>query len=1027
MGALKETRKSLILIACSFIAVMTGMFLYDGATGETLALTTADCRACHDAAGWTRPYGGTVAIHHAHLPRACSACHKTTTPSTIDPTHPDYQCANCHKVGTTVYNALTVTAAHTPLHDKTNVPDPVTCNISCHLPDVIPEHDKYPQFTAPSKEMDCDRCHKNTNTDPALGPINVQQTIAKGSGPNGQVVVCTECHTMIGGQGHAAAHDEYMADSTSCNAVGCHDLNIMVEHVDNRGWSCNTCHLGETLSLDPAVVLQVVADAIAASPNPMDMNCSSCHGAGAGMHEAAHDQGFFLMTPPGQDCTRCHAAMDPLVDPNWANLVKEHVTNRGYTCATCHDQQVVDLDPIDVFNAIDKGRDPSNMPVYCIDCHTDAITGQGEGHAPMRPDAEPWNRCGICHFINTYGIPLHNMHEQFAYDIQQDCSVCHVPEASRPNCILCHSLDQTIWDPLPPHQETPVNASLNIIGPGTEDHDKHTAPGGPLENHCNYCHVSGVPGSEPLPVPYSECSNCHDGGLATDIGYGSTVHTVNHIQGAEAMGQGCSYCHSPAPACTDCHDIAGPTKPQHDFHTDAPRQIDCAECHTDGVPGGTPIPPPYNECSNCHDGTNGTDNIMYGFPGHDTHMTEANFNCSICHTEQPDCTSCHAVVHHETEAARQGRCDNCHSDPRQAAMQPTTYLPKQFGCDICHVKIAPVDATNSTLTIMAYDPIRPTGRPDGITKHAVTTANGYGNDHVFIVERGAVIQNYGACFNCHKKRSDGNPLPFHGHYAVNWPADNYTDPFDDRPGIPPDMTKPSDKNAPFGSNAQWAPGRGIFNVFEAARRWPNHFYNNNNSNPEDNVSRGNQYNQDVEGFYGPPSIEFSFAPVNWKNDSGKQYWVPNFDVVRGMATPSDSVIITRVEHDAGDSGGGGGGGGGNNSATPWATLSVEGTCKPRANLTAVLYGGKPYKIGPCSSKGSFQFTINLPVQDGYNLTDKTVWRTYFEEGAVWVVSDGQGYDWYYGGTVSNWDGCWADGYRWNNATLSYIYDPATCK
>ena len=334
------------------------------------------------------------------------------------------------------------------------------------------------------------------------------------------------------------------------------------------------------------------------------------------------------------------------------------------------------------------------------------------------------------------------MHLDAALDMQQDCSVCHAPEGTRPNCILCHSLDQTMWDPLPVHRTAPNN-SLDIIGPGTEDHDRHTAG---LD--CGYCHLSGIPGSEPLPAPYDQCSTCHSaGGPGTDIVYGSYVHTSSHIAEAEARGQGCSYCHSATPACTECHDIAGPNTPKHDTHTDT-LLYDCTACHIGGIagseplpepydqcsschnpagpgsdiiygslihtsnhigggeasglscalchgpaapdcsachaPGHPPIPAPYNECSTCHNGTGTTTNIMFGQAGHNTHMTAAGNNCAACHNDQPDCSACHAPGHPAIPAPY-SECDQCHDtlQPGQATHQ-THRLQANQDCTVCH-------------------------------------------------------------------------------------------------------------------------------------------------------------------------------------------------------------------------------------------------------------------------------------------------------------------------------------------------------
>ena len=323
-----------------------------GATGDTFALTTPDCRVCHT--GGT--YGSVAARHHAVQPD-CAICHGAIG------SLPLYECLTCHYPGTTIVNASNITQAHGPLHDNTDVPSP-DCS-PCHIANVTNEHDKYPLFDTPNGELDCARCHSNTNTDPALGPIFVQENIA--AGITGQMVYCDDCHTNMAGGSHAAVHDNVFADSTDCTTSNCHAPNVMTEHLD-RGWSCNTCHNGETLTLDPELVQQVIADASSSNPNPQTRYCSSCHGPDAGMHIAAHDQAFFLMNPPGQDCSRCHAA-NPA--PNSANLTGEHITSQNLTCATCHGRDDY------VFDAINKGRSPSNQPVYCLDCHADSGPGRG--------------------------------------------------------------------------------------------------------------------------------------------------------------------------------------------------------------------------------------------------------------------------------------------------------------------------------------------------------------------------------------------------------------------------------------------------------------------------------------------------------------------------------------------------------------------------------------------------------------------------------------------------------------------------
>jgi len=916
------------------------------------------------------------------------------TPNSSNPDDPNYNCLTCHYPGTWVSGALTVTAAHAPLHDKTDVPDPVACSIACHSPNVIDEHSKYSLFATPSGELDCDRCHKNTNTDPNLGPVNVQETIQLGSGLAGAVVTCDQCHTNISDAGHAAAHAEFMPNSTDCTLSGCHNENIMVEHT-NRGWTCSTCHAGATLSLDPIVVQQVIVDAINTSPNPPDMNCSSCHGPDAGTHAADHDQGFFLITPSDQDCTRCHASMNQ-GDPNQASLVDEHIGNHGLECSTCHSRTDY------VFDTINKGRDPSNQPVYCVDCH--AASGQGEGHAPIT--VAPWSECAWCHQIDIFGVPEHNMHLAAAQDLQLSCSACHVPAGSQPGCIQCHSLEQTIWDPLPLHKTAP-NSSLNIIGPGTEDHDKHTASTGPLYNNCTFCHVNGVPGSEPLPIPYSECTKCHNGGTAPDITYGSAIHTINHIQGAEALGQSCSYCHSQTPACTNCHQIKGPNMPQHDTHT-VTLQYNCTECHINGIagseplpspydecstchnpagpgaditygspihtnnhivggetsgescdlchgptppdcsachaPGHPPIPAPYNQCSTCHDGSGTTTNIKFGQEGHNTHMAVTGNNCVVCHNPQPDCGQCHSngdhTAAHDSVGVPSDGCSKCHD----ANVVTEHVTNRGYECATCHTSTDPkvtstISLGKSGTFVTCYD-------CHDQNNHHTTTEAQSGNctychaDPRLTVEGAIVPVGQLACRQCH---IDGNGF-------VKTGTDKPSHAFNTSGNIQdfgacfnchqptPYHAKPTSRPRDCYSAT---PGKGTFNLFS------DEFGGGGEHNERNERCEGRQRD------YRNPTITFNMVTIFDYFATNKQWTVPTFGTTAtgtgegGGVTPppppvTDTVNITYASY---------------SSRYDRLTVYAENTLGNNASLS-VSYNGDIYAMSWDSHDDRWEVTIS---------------------------------------------------------------------
>lgn len=760
------------------VVIASGAILLDGATKASYALTAADCLACH-ATLIPAPYTNMKDYHHSLRP-VCSSCHNNPdNPDPYDKSWYANKCDACHYPGTTAIGALTVSEAHGPLHDSTDVPDALC--LDCHSPAVFVEHQGRIQFIDAQGDFNCVVCHNDN-------PI-YDAAIQKGAG--GQTVYCNDCHTDIGATGHAADHDNVLPNpNAGCDAAGCHQSNVMIEHTNRANLNgCNTCHGNDT----PLVVgLDSPQTVIAGAAGPLDPTrattayCYSCHGMDAGMHAAAHDQGFFVETPTGQDCTVCHATMG-----TQANIVGEHVTNQGFSCQICHNQEVIDLNPADVAAAIDKGSN-QNLPVYCVDCH--APTGQGEGHNVIA--VEPWFRCSWCHSaIGDPNAGRHTMHVEAVQTAQADgsiplnllanneCSACHVPETSSPNCKACHSLDDSIFEPLDIFVTAP-NESLNIIGPGTEDHDKHTNSF--TDGGCTFCHVSGAPGADPLPPPYNECSNCH-----TALKYGQETHNI-HIDPMWA-GNDCSRCHTSQPDCASCHSPGHPSftapysecdqchtglqpmEPVHEAHradSRVPTTLsglpDCAVCH---VPTGT-----QPDCTQCHIADDGSghagvhDNVGVPSQGctqcHDAnvvveHVDNRGLTCGTCHdnaafttiidlgkTDDPanfvECYDCHDQNnHHATTESQSGNCTYCHADPRPAVEPTATVIPSgQLSCRECH----------------------------GTNQH----------------NNGGPIQDYSACFACHL-------------------------------GIQPYHAKPTSWPGWYEEN-QPAPGRGSFNIFSSEFR-----------------------------------------------------------------------------------------------------------------------------------------------------------------------------------------------------------------
>lgn len=922
------------------IGVAVGAILLNGTANTSFALTGPDCIVCHTGNAPTgapypsfdyynpdqEPDGTMVNEHHYYVtvrPRhSCFDCHPTNVYKTIG------VCVNCHYENSTFgdprFPALGINTAHKPLHDMTDVPDPLC--LDCHSPSVYDEHLGRVQFVDAQGDFSCFTCHNDT--------YSAAFDIAAAGG----IVTCTDCHTDIGVTGHAADHDNVLPNA-GCDTAGCHQSNVMIEHTNRPSLSCDTCHGNNTVIAGSGAVLspQQVIDAAAGPFDPATTAyCRDCHGPNAGMHAAAHDQGFFLASPDGQDCSRCHASMDILIDPNQADLVTEHVSNQGFGCQVCHNQEVIDLNAADVASAIDKGRN-QNLPVYCVDCH--APTGQGEGHKPIT--VEPWSQCKNCHTIEIPGWPEHNMHVDaiqaaLAYGSPQlnllantECSACHVPETGSPNCTACHSLT----NPTPPFTLevylTSPNTSLNIIGPGTEDHDRHTN----ALTSCNYCHVSGAPGADPIVPPYNECSNCHNGTASpetfnmtlTDIRFGAPGHNAHMA----AANNNCSVCHTAQPDCSSCHS-----------------------------PGHPAIPAPYNQCDQCHSG------LLPGQVVHEqNHIPAATLpsgyvDCTVCHNPQPDCTQCHiaddgsghAGVHDNVGVPSPGctkchdanvvvehvdnrglTCGTCHDNPAYTAIidRGKTDDPANFvECYDCHDQNnhhATTESQAGNCTYCHADP-RPVVYPEAtvIPSGQLACRECHGtNQH----DNGGPIQDYSACFACHLgiQQYHAKPTSWPGWYEENQPA----------------------------------PGRGSFNIFSSEFR-PRCAGNCEGTSYErlSGYGEGRSPERDAGRNWVNPNISFNWITFFDFATTNQEWTVPTFESGSGSGggtTPpsSDTVNITYADY---------------NSSRNRLTVYAENTLGDSNNTRlTVNYNNNEYPMSWSSYRNRWEVQIN-----SYRCYDSTI-------------------------------------------------------
>lgn len=219
----------LVVIATLAILLIMPFIGVKGTSDTALALTQADCRACHTMDSKT--------LHHS-LGLQCGICHTFTW----DPVTSSYNvskitdCTVCHG-----------SAGHEAAHDRALI-DSQAC-AECHAINVVTEH--------ANRNLNCEVCHKSTT--PA-----VIAAIEKGSGPAGQIVYCSDCH---GPTDHAANHDKAQINSPNC--LQCHNGNIVVEHAI-RDIVCADCHS----SIDPRVIAAIGKGS---GPNGQIVYCTDCH------------------------------------------------------------------------------------------------------------------------------------------------------------------------------------------------------------------------------------------------------------------------------------------------------------------------------------------------------------------------------------------------------------------------------------------------------------------------------------------------------------------------------------------------------------------------------------------------------------------------------------------------------------------------------------------------------------------------------------------------------------------------------
>jgi hypothetical protein len=618
-------------------------FANHGPGHDMTAVPGPQCATCH--------VDNVEVLHFEDLGIPCASCHESTIPTIQDAiaqgmAGQTVYCTDCHQPFDD----------HGPDHDATFVPA-ADCAL-CHEGNVEVEHTE-------NRGLICTVCHESTD------PV-VQAAIDDGM--QGNPVYCADCHTAF--DDHGTGHDMTVVPETLC--LSCHVENVEVEHTENRGLPCATCHD----SADPAV-----QDAIAQGMAGQTVSCTDCHSAFGG-HGGDHDMTIL----PAPECGQCHEA----------NVEVEHYENRGIDCAVCHDSS----DPA-VLDAIARGSLGEQIP--CSDCHAGFVDHSADHDSTALPETS----CGQCHEGNVEiehfenrGIDCAVCHDSTDPAVQDAiargmqgitvyCADCHdgsldhsaqhdmtrVPETS---CLDCHEENVEIE-----HTENRgilCAACHESTDPAVLDAIAQGMAG--QEVYCGACHAGAVDHTCNHEVANNDCTACHQLNLQPEHdNLCATCHESTDPQVVQAISTGqtdCTACHSAdthTTRCSNCHtdkqweDYIGRGREVHDRHMG---KVSCGVCHS--IPSD---PQPTEQCGVCHS-PRSPNNLPEVHKRHAKKIKQTPYFCAMCHGRS-------VPAHQSTD------CSLCHTNkqyPRDWSTSTHQRHGKKFDCTGCHQ--VPADFTFDT-------------------------------------------------------------------------------------------------------------------------------------------------------------------------------------------------------------------------------------------------------------------------------------------------------------------------------------------
>ena len=685
-----------------------------------------DCAKCHK----TRSYLAVSA--------ACATCHKDVHAPTLGP-----NCLTCHPMAQAFKDAKKGFDHSKSAFALAGAHQRVACE-KCHVNKVY----KGVRFAA------CTDCHKNPHRQIAAGDCRSCHTVetwktqkldhARTAFPlkgRHAEIPCAKCHVRPATQVAlkfercSNCHEDPHKGSFKQDCSACHNETRFgkapFDHTKSTKFpltgkhaplECAKCHKGVvTGGSTPAKVVDY---------RGLSTACASCH---ADIHR----------NELGSACEACHTTASFKVPgythPRWpAFFGGQH---QSAPCASCHVPQPPG--PPRKTGVPIEGWKFKGVSTACAACHADVHLGQvGTAcEACHAIDAAKFAVVGFAHAKTAY--PLTGRHAAV------DCRKCHKPETAA----------------FPAGRGTAIRLKGLATACASCHTDQHL---GQLGSKCETCHTTttfkvqaynhakasaALISGRHVPL---KCEACHKPqNAAYPAGTGTAVRYK--------VGLSCSNCHADqhrgalGTTCEMCHTTAEWRTVSRAFHKKASFKlegrhldVECAQCHWNGVLRGTPT-----RCFDCH----------WVRRQDDRYRTRLGSDCENCHRPTSwnavswnhgtatgtalspvhramGCLGCHKSGTFEAGGIT---CFSCHAADYQRAASPN-HVAAGFptSCELCHL------ATHSAWSqaSVSHSTFPLTGR------HATAACvNCHGNG----VYRGTPR----ACVGCHRAEYDRTTQPAH--------------------------------------------------------------------------------------------------------------------------------------------------------------------------------------------------------------------------------------------------------------------------